>query len=192
MLRQSPTSAMPSFSVHKSVVIRSDPETVYAMLRDFKRWPSWSPWLVTEPDCPLKFSPDVSSYEWDGRFVGSGRATISGESAPEHISIQLAFQRPWKSNAEVEFLLSTDLEGTRVTWTMKSAVPWFLFFMRSMMEALIGMDYDRGLSMLKDRLETGNVPSRLEFVGVQDSPAVRYVVSVLRRPWWRAGGELLS
>ena len=41
-----------------------------------------------------------------------------------------------------------------------------------MMEAFIGMDYDRGLLMLKDLVEKGSVPSKLDFIGEQKIESV--------------------
>ena len=39
-----------------------------------------------------------------------------------------------------------------VVCPMRGALPWFLFWMRPAMETFIGMDYERGLKMLKDWL----------------------------------------
>jgi predicted transcriptional regulator YdeE len=47
----------------------------------------------------------------------------------------------------------------------------FLFWMKKAMAAYIGMDYERGLLMLKDLVETGSVPSSLEFPGCEPSPS---------------------
>ena len=43
------------------------------------------------------------------------------------------------------------------------------------MGAMVGMDYERGLSMLKDYVETGSVQSRLDFPGVERVPGCNYV-----------------
>jgi hypothetical protein len=75
----------------------------------------------------------------------------------------------------VRFTFAEKDGGTEATWTMDGSMPWFLFWMTSMKTALIGMDYERGLSMLKDVLETGSVPSKLEFLGKTSSPGFNYV-----------------
>jgi len=51
---------------------------------------------------------------------------------------------------------------TRVTWSMQSSLPFFLFFMRKSFENFVGMDYDRGLRMLKEQLESGKISSRID------------------------------
>jgi len=53
--------------------------------------------------------------------------------------------------------------AVEVTWTMNGSLPFFMFWMKNTMSALVGMDYQRGLNMLKDFIETGSVPSKLEF-----------------------------
>jgi effector-binding domain-containing protein len=58
---------------------------------------------------------------------------------------------------------------------MTSKLPFFMFFMTKMMTAYIGMDYERGLKMLKDYVETGSVPSKLSFRGIQSYAGCMYV-----------------
>jgi effector-binding domain-containing protein len=56
---------------------------------------------------------------------------------------------------------------------MRGSLPWFLFFMRRQMEAYIGMDYSRGLKMLKEWIETGEILSRTTIRGVESVDDVR-------------------
>ena len=48
-----------------------------------------------------------------------------------------------------------------------------MFWMKPMMEGMIGMDYERGLRMLRELVETGTVLSKLEVGGVEATPAMR-------------------
>jgi len=57
--------------------------------------------------------------------------------------------------------------GTKVTWHMKGSLPWFLFWMVGQMEVFIGMDYERGLKMLKEWIETGTILSETKIHGVE-------------------------
>jgi DNA gyrase inhibitor GyrI len=58
---------------------------------------------------------------------------------------------------------------------MDSSLPFFMFFFKRMMEGFIGMDYQRGLGMLKDYVESGSVPSALEFQGQSAFTGFNYV-----------------
>ncbi len=166
---------MPKFAVVRSNVINASPSDVFASVRDFKQWTPWSPWLLSEPDCPVNVAEDGLSYSWEGKIVGSGEMAIVAEEAGSSISYRLTFLTPWKSVSAVRFDFAEKDGGTEVTWAMDSSLPFFMFWMKSMMQAWIGMDYQRGLMMLKDHVETGEVPSKLEFVGQSRFPGAKYV-----------------
>lgn len=50
-----------------------------------------------------------------------------------------------------------------------------MFWMKNMMEGFIGMDYERGLNMLKDYIEEGEVKSKLDWMGESDFPGAKYI-----------------
>ena len=168
---------MPKFTVQKSVVIQAPAEKIYASVRDFRQWPVWSPWLNAEPGCPVSYADDGRSYSWDGKIIGSGEMVVQEEKPNESIHYQLTFLKPWKSVSAVRFEFGEPDGGasTEVRWTMDGSLPFLLFWMKSMMTAFVGMDYQRGLNMLKDYIETGSVPSKLDFPGRQAFPGCDYV-----------------
>ncbi|MCH6257369.1 SRPBCC family protein [Puniceicoccaceae bacterium K14] len=166
---------MPKFSITKSTTINSPQEMVFTTVRDFHQWPTWSPWLIAEPDCDVNVAEDGMSYTWDGKIVGSGKMEILDETPNNQISYRLTFLTPWKSVSSVSFSFQAKGEATEVTWTMDGSLPFFLFWMKKMMVAFVGMDYERGLSMLKDYCETGNVPSKLGFNGTQSFQGFSYI-----------------
>ena len=166
---------MPKFSVSKSIVINATAEAVHASIRDFKQWPIWSPWLIAEPDSKLTFSDDNNSYAWEGKIIGSGEIEVTRDAPPSEIRYQLSFLKPWKSVSETFFTLKQSGDGVQVTWTMNGSLPIFMFWMKKMMIAFIGMDYQRGLTMLKQHIEQDRVLSKLDFPGVESFPGYRYV-----------------
>lgn len=166
---------MPKFTVAESIQIDAPLSKVYAIVRDFTQWPRWSPWLICEPGCPVDVADDGRSYSWDGKIVGSGNMAITSESENQQIEYKLTFLKPWKSVSSVQFAFAESESGTRLTWTMQGSLPFFMFWMKGMMAAVIGMDYQRGLAMLKDYAETGQVPSTLEFPGVQAFKGFAYL-----------------
>ena len=58
---------------------------------------------------------------------------------------------------------------TLVRWEMQGALPFFMFWMKSMMVSLMSMDFDRGLRMLKELVETGDVASQTVVNGIVES-----------------------
>ena len=154
---------MPQFNVTRSISINAPLDSVYNVLLDFKQWPAWSPWLIVEPDCKLDYADDGQSYRWDGQLVGSGEMVIEDVKPSARIDYRRTFLKPWKSKSSVSFELAVQGEQVDVTWNMTGSLPFFLFWMKKTMSAMVGMDYDRGLRMLKDYLETSSVPSSLSY-----------------------------
>jgi len=154
---------MPRYEVRRSITIKAVPERVFETVADFGTWTTWSPWLCTEPDAQVTVTDDPNSvgslYSWQGELVGVGEIEHQYLEPGLLIEEELRFFKPFRSKARVSFEFEPADEGTRITWTMQGSMPWFLFFMTSMMKAMIGMDYDRGLKMLKELIETGEVLS---------------------------------
>jgi len=169
---------MPTYHVTRSTLIRKPENEIMAVLRDFHQWPAWSPWLIMEPEATLEYNGPSgepgSGYSWSGKLVGAGSMQL--EAATEnHLDMNLQFFKPFKSQAQVCFDLTPDEEFTKVTWHMTGRLPFFMSFMMKKMRAMIGMDYDRGLSMLKDYVETGIVRSRVLTGGITPILPQEYV-----------------
>lgn len=166
---------MPKTRVEKSITINASAEKVKSIITDFNHWEAWSPWLITEPDAKVTVSADSKMQEWEGKRVGSGIMKITAESESE-INYDLEFLKPWKSKAKTDFLIRAESENSTVlTWTMDGSLPFFMFFMKKMMERMIGMDYVRGLLMLKDYVEKGKVEAQLEFLGESNYEGCKFV-----------------
>ena len=159
--------AMPAYELARSITINCNTQTAYELVSDYSTWTSWSPWLLADPDTKVKVSSDPKSvgskYEWLGEITGQGELTTTELKRNEAMNADLRFIKPFPALAKTGFLIEPVNQGTKLTWTMQGKMPWFLFWMIPMMKTLIGMDYQRGLEMIKDLLETGSIPSRLVF-----------------------------
>lgn len=176
---------MPSFKVSRTTQIESDPETVFRTLSDFSTWKTWSPWLLADEDATFTVNGNPTDigggFSWDGPIVGAGEMehlelqppSLSHSMGSMHA--QLRFIRPWKSESKVDLQVKKGRnddgrEVTNVRWDMAGSLPFFLFWMKSMMVSLIGMDYDRGLRMLKELIESGEVSSHVTVNGISSCP----------------------
>ncbi len=161
---------MPQYHVQRSILIHATPEKVFDYVVDYGSWTSWSPWLCAEPDAEVVVSEDASSvgstYAWKGEIVGEGMLEHLRLEPGRSIEDEIRFVKPFKSTSRVAFDLEPAGENTKLTWHMQGSLPWFLFWMRSMMQVFIGMDYERGLRMLKEWIETGEVLSETKVEGV--------------------------
>lgn len=165
---------MPKFNVERRLIINAPIEKVHEVLSDFSQWRIWSPWLITEPEASMNIADDGQSYTWLGQRVGEGSMLLV-DSTSNHLNYQLTFLKPWKSKADITFSLVQHAEGVEVCWSMASQLPWFMFWMKKMMIALIDMDYERGLLMLKDYLEKGEVICDLAINGEQNFAGCQFV-----------------
>ena len=162
---------MPKFHVQRSTTINDTPENVFAKVADFGTWTKWSPWLCAEPDADVIVSADASSvgstYAWKGEVVGQGEVEHRKLEPGRLIDEEIRFVKPFKSKSDVSFDFEPVDGGTKITWHMNGSMPWFMFWMIPQMEVFIGMDYERGLKMLKEWIETGTILSTTNIRGVE-------------------------
>ena len=166
---------MPKMNLTRSITINKKPSEVFPLINNFDNWSTWSPWLIMEKGVKVTVADDKKYYEWEGDITGAGNMTITKEVENESINIDLQFLKPWKSTAKVGFTFATEGEGTKVSWSMDSSLPFFMFWMKKMMVAFISMDYDRGLNLLKDLAEDGKVHSVLDFKENTKLDACNYI-----------------
>ena len=170
---------MPAYHIERSIRIAASEDKVRPAIEDFEEWPKWSPWLCMEPTATVKAfgTPGTvgHGYDWEGTLVGAGGMKIASNEG-QQLKMDLNFLKPFKSKAQVMMeVVPVGENETDVTWHMDGKLPFFLFFMVGMMKVMIGMDYQRGLRMLKEYVETGGVNSSTEIVGVVDVPAAEFV-----------------
>ncbi len=166
---------MPKMHVSRSATIAAPIDKIYTTLNDFNNWRAWSPWLIQEPEAKVTVADDSKSYGWEGNRIGAGEMKITSEEEKKSINYDLTFLKPWKSHAKVRFEFAEKDGGVEVTWLMDSSLPIFMFWMKKMFEGFIGMDYERGLNMLKELMETGNVSSKVDIKGSTMFPGCKYV-----------------
>jgi effector-binding domain-containing protein len=159
------------YKVERSIQIRETPEQVFQVVSDFKQWNQWSPWLSTEPETKTNISGNGHEvgdiYSWEGILTGSGEVEHMRMENNKLLVQEIRFLKPFKTSSEIYFRLEESDEGTLLTWGMKGKMPFFFRFMAPKIEPLIAMDYDRGLKMLRDQIEKGDVASRVTLAGVQ-------------------------
>ena len=165
---------MPKIHIARQTTIKSPLDKVHNILSDFKQWAAWSPWLIMEKGVQMNYAEDGKSYSWEGKRVGAGKMTLTHSTATS-LKYDLLFLKPFKSKAKVGFELKESGKYTDVIWTMDTSLPFFMFWMTKQMVAFMNSDYDRGLVMLKEYVEKGEVLSRMEEEGVVKYKGCQYV-----------------
>ncbi len=145
-----------TFRIQRAASIKAPPERIFAVLNDFLRWDTWSPWEKKDPAMKRTFSAVTSGkgavYAWEGnRDVGQGRMEIAESVAPSKVAIKLDFVKPFEAHNIVEFTLEPKGDSTNVTWAMQGPMLYIskLITVFVSMDSMVGKDFEAGLANLK-------------------------------------------
>lgn len=154
------TTKPDTFRVERTTTIKAPPEKVYALIDDFHRWQSWSPYEKKDPDMKRTHSGASSGkgaiYEWDGnKNVGKGRMELTESSPSSRIVIKLDFLAPFEAHNTAEFTLQPQGDSTQVTWAMYGPANYMSKLMSVFfnMDKMVGDDFAVGLDNLKAAAE---------------------------------------
>lgn len=168
---------MPVWNVQKSIEIDAPVSKVYQMVSDYRTWTTWSPWLIAEPQAKVDISDRSnqvgSTYHWSGKVVGEGRLEHLRLETDRLVEDCLDFIRPTKSKSKTGFKFEAIANRTKLVWSIDGNLPWYLFFLTPMIKTMVGMDYQRGLMMIKELAETGRITSSTEVLGIESIPPIR-------------------
>jgi uncharacterized protein YndB with AHSA1/START domain len=149
-----------TFRVQRATRIDAPPETIFALIEDFHRWSSWSPWEHRDPAMRRIHSGAEKGrgavYAWEGnRQVGQGRMEIAQASPPSKVTISLDFIKPFPARNVTEFILEPTAGSTNVTWAMHGSSPYMAKLMQVFfsMDRMVGRDFEAGLANLKAAAE---------------------------------------
>ncbi len=142
--------------VQRATSIKAPPEKIFALINDFHRWGSWSPYEKKDPAMKRTLSGAANGkgavYEWDSDSnVGKGRMEIADTSSPSKVTINLDFTKPFETRNIVEFKLEPKGGSTNVTWVMHGRSPYIAKVIGIFvdMDNMIGKDFEAGLANLK-------------------------------------------
>jgi hypothetical protein len=146
-----------TFTVQRSITMKSKPEYVFPFVNSFYRWADWSPWNDLDPAMKRTYDGPVlgvgAVYAWSGNDkVGEGRMTLEESRKDEFVRVKLEFIKPFTSTHTTTFTLKPAPEGVAVTWAMEGHHDFMgkaaSLFMD--MDAMIGKDFDQGLAKLRE------------------------------------------
>jgi uncharacterized protein YndB with AHSA1/START domain len=145
-----------TFRVERSATIKAPPEKIFAILNDFQRWETWSPWEKKDPAMKRTLTVVTGGkgavYSWEGnKEVGEGRMEIAESVPPSRLVIKLDFVKPFEAHNRVQFALAPQGDATNVTWAMEGDTPYLAKIVHVFldMDKLVGRDFETGLANLK-------------------------------------------
>ena len=169
------------YEVVRRRVIKAKPEDIYPIVADLKNWPTWSPWLIHEPNSALEFGSVTDAkdgwYSWEGKHIGSGKIVHKELIENESIEQDIVFYKPMKSNSHIYWRFNAVGDDTEVTWGMRGKMPFLFRWMARMMDGIVGKDYEIGLGLLAMKAGDMSEPFELDFLGEVEVEAQDYIAS---------------
>lgn len=147
--------------IERSIEVAAPANAAFEQVNTLRHWEQWSPWHKIDPQMILTYSgPDGgagASYNWFSQHpdVGDGEFKITKTEPGKLILAEMKFGSNAISNTSYTFDETT--AGTRITWAMETDLgmnPVNKYFGLLFLEKVVGADFERGLSNMKQILET--------------------------------------
>lgn len=149
-----------TFKIERSTTVSAPADVVYALVADFHKVRTWSPFLKPDPTRTDTYAGTPAtvghSIAWaSSDNAAEGKMTIASVNPPEQIQLELEFIKPFKATNETVFRFERAGNGTTVTWVMTGQNGFmnkaFSVFMD--MDKIVGSDFEAGLATLKNLSE---------------------------------------
>jgi hypothetical protein len=146
--------------VERKLVMQGTPADVFPYANDFKKFTAWIPWTELDPNQKTEYSDPSSGvgawYTWSGNDdVGSGRMEVLS-AEPEKVVLKLEFIEPFESLAESSVTSKAiGADQVEVTWAYDAKADFGTKIMCVFMDmdAMMGPDFEKGLSKMKSLVE---------------------------------------
>lgn len=159
--------------VERSMTINAPVDVVFGQVNNLKSWLKWDPWMAMDPAIVSTYEGPESGigaiHKWESKVVGSGAMTVTGVVPNESVDIKLDFKD--HGSATGGFKFKSEGTATTATWTldMDAGMNPIARIMGTMMDKMIGPDFEKGLTSLKGLCES--MPKIEPVPAVQDSTA---------------------
>lgn len=141
--------------VRSEVLINAPKASVLDQVRFFKQYPTWSPWLDTDPEQKNEVKGTDgqvgAQFHWVGvKEEGKGYQELTQFSENE-IKIKCHIQEPFQSEPDFLYTFTETPQGTKVVYEFETAMPMPMNVIGMLMglKDEIQKVNDRGLANLK-------------------------------------------
>lgn len=160
MITSFKVQAQKTVHITSNVIIDASVEEVYSLIKDYERFPEWSPFLVADPEQNNHVTGQNgelgSAFHWEGVGEKSlGYQTLSELNENEYAKMDCSVQKPFKANSTFEYFITETANGVEVRQEFKTEMGGFAYFMAKLfgMEKEITKTNKLGLDKLKEVLE---------------------------------------
>lgn len=144
--------------VEVSAEIDAPQATVFALVNDFRRFTSWTPWTDTDPDVRFIYSGNTrgqgATLTWDGAILGTGTQTIVESRPVDYVDIVINPGEP--GEARSWFRLAPGVGTTIVHWGFEADYGMNIVgrYFASMLGSVVAREHEAGLARLEELAES--------------------------------------
>ncbi|REH01734.1 SRPBCC family protein [Flavobacterium aquicola] len=157
------------FTVESSKVINSPKATVFNYVNDYKNWPKFSSWILSDPSVQPSFSPSTtgngSSLTWEGNNEIGTIQTLYAK-ANDSIVQKMEFN---ETSSDVYWSFKDTVGGTKVTWKSVGKMDFMLkvsSFFNVGTKNTLSKIYDKSLVNLDKTLDFENSTYAVKINGI--------------------------
>lgn len=170
--------------MERSILIDAAPSKVFREIVTFRNFNKWSPWASKAPEAKYTYSgPEFGpgakiSWESNNPDVGNGSMEILLADKNKRVVCAMRFDG-YDSSPRASLVLHQVEGGTQVTWTYdEEDVSGLSKLFMLGIDGFLGGDFDKGLQMLKSRVEKMpnfsfeidlDMVNEFAYLGVRDS-----------------------
>ncbi|MHC4973306.1 MAG: SRPBCC family protein [Planctomycetota bacterium] len=146
------------YEVSRYIVIDAKPSKIHDHVGDLKRWDDWMTWKENDPSIEVAYGKKTTGVgarqTWTGKD-GEGEIVFTSADSKRGVEYDMSMDQG-KYTSKGAILYEEMGKSTRVTWTMSGdwSTPVVGGYMVLLFEPMIGGEFQKGLSNLKDRIET--------------------------------------
>lgn len=147
-------------NVERTKTIDAPINVVFSQLENFKNWPNWDPWFSKDTLHERSYNGTVGDkvygYAWNSANddVGKGRMTMNSVSKGERVDYTFLIKNgSSEESRDVHFTLEENNGLTNVTWTLVSERGYPMKIINYFIDNMVGPDFEKGLSNLKEYCE---------------------------------------
>ena len=107
-------------------------------------------------------------------MIGAGKLTHVTIRSQPSISPEIEFLRPYKSIARILWEFEPGENGTLVSWSINTEMPFLFRILARRMQAMIERDYELGLALLGGYLDTETAYPTIAFAGNEELQDFNY------------------
>ncbi len=142
------------FNVARSVTINAPPEKIYPLIANTREWKNWTVWNRRDPNMKIDYAGPESGlgakWSWESKTEGSGEMEFTQAEPNKSLGYRLLF-KDFNTTSTGTLKLEPEGAATKVTWSFvgEAGNNPMMRYMGSMMDGMIGKDFDAGLANMK-------------------------------------------